>query len=56
MDPIIIKRGGGAQTLKVRVAEFAWLKVENVLQKQIYVIDLYCYMIKRQCKCYISVG
>ncbi len=35
-----IKRGGGAQALEVRVAEFAWLKVENVLQGQISVIDL----------------
>ncbi len=35
-----IKRGGGAQALEVRAAEFAWLKVENVLQEQISVINL----------------
>ncbi len=28
------------QALEVRAAEFAWLKVENVLQEQISVINL----------------
>ncbi len=26
-----LKRGGGAQALKVRIAEFVWLKEDNVL-------------------------
>ncbi len=40
-----IKRGDGAQVLKVRVAEFARVKVDNVLCEEIYEIDLNHYMI-----------
>ena len=40
-----IKRGSGAQALKVSVAEFASLKVENFLWEWISVINLKCYML-----------